>query len=299
MTQLIDALFSTKALELAKPDQAFWYTSGSFGPFYINTHYLYGSAAEAEGLLGDIEHGLKSMPSFYDRILTKVRAQLAESTIYKKTIDQAAESIEAAFDLSRIDVISGGERRDFFFSIALADVLAKPHLSIRKDGTTYLHPNKNTAEWGGTLLEDSNSFCIAQANLENKKVLHVADIVNLASSWIDRWLPAVEKCGSRINYGFAILDRCQGGLDTLAEAGVDVCVIERTDKDFFAAALEADMLTEEQAGQAVNFLKNPSFYEREFLRLHPDFLEKEISTKGRNAERALLYLKKHKRLSAQ
>ena len=35
-------LFTTKALKISGSETPFWYTSGTFGPFYINTHYLFG-----------------------------------------------------------------------------------------------------------------------------------------------------------------------------------------------------------------------------------------------------------------
>ncbi len=293
MSQLIKELFSTKALEVAEPGQAFWYTSGTFGPFYINTHYLYGSAGEAEQLLGDIENELDFMPSFYDRILTKIRAQLEKSAVYRKVINSAVKKIEDEFDLSQIDIISGGERRDFFFSIPLADILKKPHLSVRKNGSTFLHSDKNTSDWDGTMLEKFNHSCVSQANLKDKTILHVADIITLASSWTNRWLPAVEKCCGSIEFGFAILDRCQGGLNVLAESGVETCVLKQTDKDFFAAAVDEGILTETQAEQAVVFLHDPVSYEREFFKINKKFIENEISQGGENGERALLYRKRY------
>lgn len=293
MSQLIKELFSTKALEMADPGQAFWYTSGTFGPFYINTHYLYGSAGEAEQLLKDIENELDFMPSFYDRILTKIRDQLGKSAVYRKVINSAVKKLEDEFDLSQIDIISGGERRDFFFSIPLADILKKPHLSVRKDGSAYLHSDKSTSDWGGTVLEKFNHFCISQANLKDKTILHIADIITLASSWTNRWLPAVEKCCGSIEFGFAILDRCQGGLKILAEAGVKTCVLEQTDQGFFAAAVDKGILNKTQAEQAVVFIHDPAFYEREFFKINKKFIENEISQGGENGRRALLYRQRY------
>ncbi|MDD4323725.1 MAG: hypothetical protein PHR78_07345 [Eubacteriales bacterium] len=292
-------LFLTKALEMAEPGRPFWYTSGTFGPIYINTHYLYGSAEEAGKLLEQIELELKEMPSFYDRIHSEIKAQLKKSDIYKKAINLAVEKIGATFDLSAVDVISGGERRDFFFSIPLADIFEKPHLSLCKDGSAYLHSYSEASDWGGTLLEKEKFSCIYQPDLRAKRVLHIADIIVLASSWIEKWLPAVEKCGGKAEYGFAIIDRCQGGLQILAAAGVQAEVQERTNNEFFFAAVEAGLLTSVQAAQASVFLQNPQAYEEEFLRYHPNFLEEEISGGGKNKERALIYLKKHEQESAQ
>ena len=36
---LVASLIRTQALRLAPADEVFWYTSGTVGPYYINTHY--------------------------------------------------------------------------------------------------------------------------------------------------------------------------------------------------------------------------------------------------------------------
>ena len=41
---ILKALLDTEALRLAPPGEVFWYTSGTVGPYYINTEYLYGGA---------------------------------------------------------------------------------------------------------------------------------------------------------------------------------------------------------------------------------------------------------------
>ena len=53
--ELIDGLFQTKALRIAPEDKPFWYTSGKLGPFYVNTHFLYGSEEKAVHLLEVID----------------------------------------------------------------------------------------------------------------------------------------------------------------------------------------------------------------------------------------------------
>ncbi len=292
MTLLVKELFLTGALQVAEPERPFWYTSGTFGPFYINTHYLFGGAEAAQSLLTQIEVELESMPTFYERIHVLVQEQLLHNEIYARVMELSLQQLERDFDLASIDVISGGERRDFFFSLPLADKLHKPHLSLRKDGSAYLHTSLNEEDWGGESTKEGKYSCVSQPELNGKNILHVADIVTLASSWLERWLPAVEKCGGSINYGFAILDRCQGGLSRLAAAGVEAVVLQNTDSDFFSAAVEAGMLSEAQAEQAVAFLRDPAAYEKALLAAQPGFLHEEIAAGGRNAERARLYLER-------
>ena len=52
---IIRWLFETQAIRVCLPDQPFWYTSGTLGPYYINTHFLYGSETSAKDLLALIE----------------------------------------------------------------------------------------------------------------------------------------------------------------------------------------------------------------------------------------------------
>ncbi len=45
---LVEILIQTQALRLAPPGKVFWYTSGTIGPYYIDTHYLCGGRQQAE-----------------------------------------------------------------------------------------------------------------------------------------------------------------------------------------------------------------------------------------------------------
>ncbi len=53
--QVIDALFKTNAIRVAPQDTPFWYTSGTLGPFYINTHFLIKDEQTASDFLKRIE----------------------------------------------------------------------------------------------------------------------------------------------------------------------------------------------------------------------------------------------------
>jgi hypothetical protein len=49
--KLVNWLFETNAVRVCPQDRPFWYTSGTIGPYYINTHFLYGSEEKANSLL--------------------------------------------------------------------------------------------------------------------------------------------------------------------------------------------------------------------------------------------------------
>lgn len=50
--------------------------------------------------------------------------------------------IESHINVDEIDYISGGERRDWFFSNIIAYLLGKPHISIYKDLSTVVSDSK-------------------------------------------------------------------------------------------------------------------------------------------------------------
>lgn len=275
----IDLLFETEALQMAPEDRPFWYTSGTFGPFYINTHYLYGSKEEAKDLLSLIEREIGSPDTFYDRVSQAVAEQLERQPIYRTAIETAARLLESAIDIGALDAISGGERRDFFFSVPLALRWNKPHITLRKDGTCHRH--------------EKGCAAVDEPDLKGLDILHVADIITLASSWVRQWDPAIRRCGGRLHFGFAMLDRCQGGTDRLKALGIEPHVIERTDRDFFDRAVRAGKIAPAQARAALTFLEDPSRFESDFLAAHPSFLQREIEGGGKNAQRAKAYLERN------
>lgn len=139
---IINHLFETKALEVSPPSDPFFYTSGKIGPYYINTHYLFGSKSQAQDLLKYMDEFSGSKEDLISDLDCKLFSQYIENPIYRDVIDILADN---ASSLS-FDFISGGERRDFFFSIPVARLLNKPHLSIFKDLSVVYH--EHTSEKG-------------------------------------------------------------------------------------------------------------------------------------------------------
>ena len=114
---IVSWLFETDAVRVCPEGQPFWYTSGKLGPFYINTQFLYGSEAAANALLSVIEEACAGDKlAFYGKVYGEIEKQLAACPIYHQLIDlmcEAARSMD-------VDFVSGGERRDFFFSMPVA-----------------------------------------------------------------------------------------------------------------------------------------------------------------------------------
>jgi len=270
---IISWLFETDAVRVCPEGQPFWYTSGKLGPFYINTQFLYGSEAAANSLLKTIEEACAGdKMAFYDKVWADISAQLDSCPIFAQLIDLLTE---AAAKMGA-DFISGGERRDFFFSMPVAKKLGLGHLSIFKDlSSVYTDPN-------------GVSMPSEQANLAGKKSVHIADLITVASSYIRAWIPAVESLGAKIAYSLAVVDRDQGGTEILANAGCPLTTLITIKPELFEQAKALGRVTDAQVELVNSFIADPDKFMHDFLVAHPDFLANEIAKGGKSAQRAEL-----------
>ncbi len=270
---IVSWLFETDAVRVCPEAQPFWYTSGKLGPFYINTQFLYGSEAAANELLSVIEEAAKGdRLAFYDKVYAHIEAQLASCPIYAQLIDLLA----AAAREKGADFVSGGERRDFFFSMPVARKLGLGHLSIFKDLTS-VYTDESGASMDGV-----------SANLSGKRAIHIADLITVASSYVRAWIPAVESLGAKIAFSLAVVDRDQGGAKILADAGCPLTTLVTVKPDLFETAHRMGRITQKQLNLVLAFIADPDAFMRDFLLAHPDFLAGEIAKGGKSAQRAQL-----------
>lgn len=265
-------LFRTEALKLAPAEQPFWYTSGTLGPYFINTHFLFGGAEKAGELLKAVNEALEGerteLPGKIGPLCMK---EYAEDEAYRRLIDYAGSRLEA----EAYDAVSGGERRDYFFSYAVAEKLGLPHVTLFKDlSAVYTEPGFRAPR----LLE--------KGSLKGKKVLHVADLITEASSYIRAWLPALACLGAEIEETLAVVDRSQGGREILAKEGVRLISLIELDPKFFEAAEREGQVSKEQVEGILRFRENPHGFMQAFLEQHPDFIKNELAKGGKAAERA-------------
>ena len=270
---IISWLFETDAVRVCPEAQPFWYTSGKLGPFYINTQFLFGSEAAANELLAVIEAACAGDKlAFYDAVWARIAQQLATCPIYAQLIDLLCDAARTM----DVDFVSGGERRDFFFSMPVARKLGLGHLSIFKD-LSCVYTDK-----------DGVSMDAAQAGLAGKKSVHIADLITVASSYIRAWIPAVESLGARIAYSLAVVDRDQGGSDILAKAGCPLTTLVTIKPELFEQAKALGRITDAQVALVNSFIADPDKFMHDFLIAHPDFLAGEIAKGGKSAQRAEL-----------
>ena len=275
MSDIVSYLFETNAIRFCEENKPFWYTSGKIGPYFINTHFMYGSEKEANELLSFIDESLSDKMTLPKKVFDKVLKQYNGNKIYHDVIEHIKSYIEENIDINEIDYISGGERRDWFFSNAIAYLLKKPHITIYKDLST---------------VESNFDFSQTKevSNLEVNKVLNVADLITVASIYIRAWIPAIKNLGASILWSCVVVDRMQGGKEKLETEGVKSLSLVNVDTDLFKKALELGFINNNQLELLNKFFKSPDDCMREFLINHPEFIENALNSDEKTKKRAQL-----------
>lgn len=275
MSNLVSYLFETNALKICPDNNPFWYTSGKIGPYYINTHFLYGSQQDAVELLNFIDYEKGNTEDLPKKVFEKTFEHYNQNEIYKNVIDEMIKFIKENINVDEIDYISGGERRDWFFSNIIANKLSKPHITIYKDLSI--------------VVNDSNfEIGINKSEVKNAKVLHVADLITEASSYLRAWIPAIKSLGAEIVWSTVVVDRMQGGKEKLEKENVKSLSIINIDESLFQKALDMNIINGNQYELLKNFYENPDETMRKFLISHPEFLKNALASDEKTAARAKL-----------
>lgn len=276
--KIIEALFETKAVRVAPENQPFWYTSGRLGPFFINTHFLLENEAAAGEVLKRIEKAIADNKlTAPEEIFDMMLAYYNKGGTFKMVSDKLAEEASKL----DFDYISGGERRDYFFSMMPAYLLKKPHLTIYKDMTSVYSESI-----------DGPAVDVKDIDLKGKKALHIADLITEASSYERAWIPVIRGLGSDITDTVAVVDRHQNGREVLKGLGVELHALTGINEDLFDEAKANGVINGAQKDIIMHFLENPADYMTAFLKANPGFIDAEIAKGGKNKERAELAIEK-------
>jgi hypothetical protein len=197
---------------------------------------------------------------------------------YKSVIDYILETISEKFDMDSIDYVSGGERRDWFFSFIAAYLLDKPHLTIYKNLIVMKAKNGSTDRVIGK---------------HGGNVLHISDLVTKGSSYIKYWLPALDMHGFDMTTTFTVVDRNQGGDLNLEKEGVDFACGAKFGKKLFEEAFAEGIITKSQKEMIASYMEDPEAFMREFVRKNPIFLTEAIEKDEKTRQRAIAFIKKN------
>ena len=272
MSDILSHLFETNAIKFCKENEPFWYTSGKIGPYFFNSQYVYGGEEESTKFLNYITEELELIKNnkankldLPKKLLDKVLSEYNSNSIYNDVINQMKEYVEKNIGINNFEYISGGERRDWYFSVILANLLNKPHLTVFKDMSA---------------LESSFNFSTTKniENLNGAKVLHVADLITTASSYVKMWPPIINNLNGHMVYSLVLVDRNQGGKDNLKKIGITSHALVTIDKTVFKKALDLGFINQEQLDIINKYFDNPDETMRQFLINHPEFIENSLKS---------------------
>ena len=265
--KLVSFLFQTGAFKVSQVNQPFWLTSGLISPYFVNTHFLYGNESDANALLNFINNCLatEEKTDIPGMIFEKALEQYEHNEVFKTTIDELKLLIQNNIDNNVIDYISGGERRDWYFSMMIAYLLGLPHITLFKDQSAVV----STCDF-----EESTEV----TKLEGKRVLHVSDLLTKASSFENYWEPTIRNLGSDIYWSATIVDRLEGGTETLKDFKIEPISLINLDNSLFLKALELNVINQKQLSILEEFKEDPYNHMRNFLISHPEFIKNSLNS---------------------
>lgn len=239
------------AVRESKESDVFWYTSSTPGPFYMNTENIAGEQA-APATLAAITGLLRTDSSQEGKvsgIFQLINDLLYTDPLYNEAIEVLAEYYQA-HRISDPTAISGGERRDWFFSIPIAQKLGLPHLALFKSGEMFISDGEGKA---------------LHLSLEQCRVLHVADIINLASSYIDRWIPILAGYGVQLAETLSVAVRSEEGVNALAARGVHVTSPLIVNRALFQEAYRLGLISAFACQEVELYYDSPKEWTRSYL----------------------------------
>lgn len=264
---MYELLMKTNAFRVSGGNDPFWYTSGKIGPFYINTHYLYGSQESAENLLEEIDKLKDNREALLKMLEERVEHQYENNAIYRETIDSLVKMIRKNVDLNEIHYVSGGERRDWFFSIMCAKLLDKEHIYLFKDNSYY-------------------------PAVSSGNCLHIADLITEGSSYERSWIPILDFMGIKMTHTAVCVDRKQGGHNLLKELHVELLALVSVDKSMFDVLLEKGLIDKMQYDLLADYMVDPDEAMKKFIKDNPDFIERALNSDEKTRKRAQLCIEK-------
>ena len=210
---MLKIIHDTKALSIwnRKKGPVFWYTAGVPGPFYVNTEWVIGkelAISLVEGITAIMERVHDPVSSAH-QLTALIMAAYEKSPDYKQAIGSLVDRANREYPAGSYALVSGGERRDWLFSVPFARETAMRHLFLFKDLT----------------------FWCEQPFEPEEDILHVSDLINNAASYFEKWLPALGKAHMRCHKTVCVVSRNHGAAK-LEEAGVEVVPLVRIDLIF-------------------------------------------------------------------
>lgn len=243
--EMLKLLHDSKALSIwdRKKGPVFWYIAGVPGPFYVNTEMMIG-ADLAAGLLEKINGILAASkdPAARAAQLDKlILAACNETPAYREVI--ATMAAKAKKEFPSVSWVSGGERRDWLFSIPFARATGLKHVYLYKD----------------------KSLWAADALKPGETGFHIADLINNAASYFDFWLPALEQAKLKCAGTMCINTRGSAGVERLQKAGQKVVAFNSVDLGLFRQSLAGGLIDQATYDEIAAHFASPREWAVQYL----------------------------------
>ncbi|MDE1900235.1 MAG: hypothetical protein KGI37_01145 [Alphaproteobacteria bacterium] len=223
--ELLKLIHDTRAVSIWNHDTGpvFWYAANVPGPFYVNTEMIIGAELSARLLreITAIVAGTVDAQARAEQLNALILGAYKTAPSWQKLIATMIDRARTEFPAGDFSIISGGERRDWLFSIPFAHDAGLPHL--------FLYKNKT-------------SWC-AHPVAANTVTLHVSDLINNAASFIDLWQPALNGLHIACAGNLCVNVRGENGLKRLRDVGQKVASLMVIDVDYFRHLHAEDLIS--------------------------------------------------------
>lgn len=252
---LLKLIHDTKAVSIWNHAKGpvFWYAANVPGPFYVNTEMVIG-AALSERLLREITAiiaGTVDVEARAKQLNQLIMDAYKTNPSWQKLIATMIDRARAEFPAASYTIVSGGERRDWLFSIPFAHDIALPHLFLFKNKAMY---------------------CAAPIKA-GQNVLHVSDLINNAASYFEAWKPALEELKLGCAGNLCVNVRGENGLRRLREAGQKTVALLTIDIDYFRRLHAADMISRETFEEIAVFFASAQDWAAKYLIDKPELFD--------------------------
>lgn len=231
----------------------FWYAAGTPGPFYVNTELVLGAELSGKLLSGitSVVEGTSDSALRAQKLAPLMMESFEKDDFYQSIIATMAVRAQESFGPGAFSFVSGGERRDWLFSIPLARVLGVEHIYLFKNG---------------------------EAHCENPwapgaKTLHVSDLVNNAASHFDAWFPILEKNGLSCPGTVCVNTRGTNGLSRLEAVGHKVVALNGVGMPFFETCCRNGLIGQEIVDEMRLFFDDPRTWASACLMDRPELFD--------------------------
>ncbi|HEU0117921.1 MAG TPA: hypothetical protein VFR09_04740 [Alphaproteobacteria bacterium] len=246
-TGLLKLIHDTKAVSIwnRRTGPVFWYAASVPGPFYVNTELVIGpelSAMLLEKITAIIAE-TPDAPSRAKKLNELILGSYEKNAQFKQVIAAMVAKAKKEFPAGSYDLVSGGERRDWLFSIPFAKETGARHAFLFKNGEIYSEQPYKAGE----------------------RAMHIADLINNAASYFDLWFPILTKAGLKPAGTLCVNTRGTNGVRKLEEAGQKTVAMNGVDVGFFEQSLANKLIDDGTLTEITTYFASPKDWAEQYL----------------------------------